>query len=414
VPQDAVRGIAHMDRMAVPRLDAQACRRLLMRAQQLCVDPEQEVTPDTLYALIVRLGFVQLDSINVITRAQHLTLFSRLHRYAPSLLTRLMEQERRIFEHWTHDASFIPTEFFCHWRHRFDRYAERVRRHAWWQSQLGPDAERVIAHVEARIAREGPLRSQDFEHPEARSGTWWAWKPQKAALEYLWRRGRLAVHSRRAFQKVYDLTERVLPEAVRQPTVSWDEHVDWACAGALDRLGAATATEVAAYWDAVDAADARRWCEQAARDGRIHAVSMEGIDGRTLAGYAVADWAERLAAWEPPRGGIRLLCPFDPIVRDRKRLERVFGFNYRFEAFVPPPQRTYGYYVLPLLEGERFVGRTDLKLHRDAARLEVRGLWWERGVRVTAPRRRSLQTALERLARFLGAAEVATAPGHSI
>jgi uncharacterized protein YcaQ len=381
------------------RIPVETVRRLLLGGQGLSEDPSGV---DDLRALILRLGFVQVDTINVVEKAQHLTLATRMDGYRPAMLRALVEEERGLFEHWTHDASLIPVEFFPLWRHRFERYAKKVDRSAWWRASLGEDGDAVIAHVEQRIRAEGPLASGDFEGGGASAG-WWSWKPQKSALEYLWRRGTLAVAHRRGFQKVYDLTERVLPEAVRKPAPSRKALIEWACGGALERLGVATPSEIAAYWNMVEGEQARAWCAAAAKEGRIAAVRAEDVDGNARPAFAVANWSERAA--EPP-AAVRLLCPFDPLIRDRKRLERFFGFHYRFEAFVPPPQREFGYYVMPVLEGDRFVARVDLKNHRRESTLEVRGLWWERGVRVGVRRRRALQEALERMARFLGAARV--------
>lgn len=390
----------------IERISAEACRRLLLAAQGLLDDPRREATPDSLYDLIEGMGFVQLDSINVLERAHHLTLASRLDGYRPTLLTRIFQDERRLFEHWTHDASLLPVKWYPYWRVRFERRARAIEKDAWWRERVGDNPQPVIAHVLERIAREGPLRSQDFEHERGASGGWWSWKPQKAALEYLWASGRLAVRNRRAFQKVYDLPERVFPEAVALPSATEAAYRDWCCEAALERLGVATAAEIAGFWHGVTLAEARAWCERALRKRRIRAVLAEDVAGDARPGFAVRDWEKRLEAAPAAPKRMRLLCPFDPIVRDRKRLERLFGFNYRFEAFVPAPRRQYGYYVLPLLEGERLVGRLDAKTHRKDGVLEVRGVWWEPRARPTAKRLGGLDEALGRLADYLGVERV--------
>jgi len=264
----------------------------------------------------------------------------------------------------------------------------------------------VIDHVRERLAREGPLMTRDFEdeRPEGTDKTWWGWKPQKAALEYLWRTGELAVAGRSSFHKVYDLAERVYPEAHAAPRPGDEEHLDWACRTALERLGIATASEIAGFWHAVSLEEAKSWAERAAATGEIAAVQIEtDDDSRPRAAWAVADWESRAAALPPAPPRIRLLAPFDPILRDRRRTLRLFGFDYRFEAFVPGHQRRHGYYVLPILEGERLVGRLDPKLHRDRGLLEVRALWWEPGVRESKGRQTALEAALDRLARQVGA-----------
>jgi len=288
-----------------------------------------------------------------------------------------------------------------------------VLEHPWWMERIGDRPAEAIAGVLDRVRREGPLMTRHFEdqRPEGTDKTWWGWKPEKAALEYLWRTGALAVARRINFHKVYDLTERVLPEAHAAPRPDPKEHLEWACRSALERLGVAAADEIAGFWRAVSLEEAKGWCERSAAAGAIVPVLVASVDGAPpRRAWALPDWEEREAALPsaPPR--IRLLSPFDPILRDRKRTLRLFGFDYRFEAFVPAPKRRWGYYVLPLLEGERLVGRLDPKLRRDEGLLEIRQVWWEPGVRRSKGRQAALETAIERLARLTGAAEWATAP----
>ncbi|HVT61557.1 MAG TPA: crosslink repair DNA glycosylase YcaQ family protein [Thermoanaerobaculia bacterium] len=426
---------------ALPSVSAETARLLMLDAQGLLASPER-ATADAVYRLVERLGFVQIDSINSVGRAHHLILAVRLRGYRPSLLERLLEQnQRRLFEHWTHDAAAIPTVWFPHWRWRFERYRRRVRGHRWWQERLGDRPERLLRQIRQRLANEGPLLARDFavrragtdlrESPPARpspderrpamvdlpadprlaagertgsESSWWGWQPHKAALEYLWMVGEVAIAGRRNFHKLYDLAERVLPEAWAAPRSSRAEHLEWACGSALQRLGVATPEEIAGYWQAVTAREARDWCGHAAARGAIAAVAVEGADGSPpRPAFAPADWQERLAALPAASSRLRLLCPFDPILHDRRRTLRLFHYDYRFEAFVPAARRRHGYYVMPILEGSRLVGRLDPKLHREQRLLEVRAVWWEPGVRTTRRRRLALETAVGRLARSLGA-----------
>jgi uncharacterized protein YcaQ len=395
--------------MNLPVVTAEAARLLLMNAQGLLADPARRTTHAILQQLVEQMGFVQLDSINVVERAQHLTLASRLDAYRPEHLSRLLEKERSLFEHWTHDASTIPSKWFAQWKPRFARERERILRKPWWRERMGEDPYKVIAHVRERIAREGPLRSLDFEHTHARaaSSAWWGWKPQKAALEYLWSTGELMVTRREKFQKVYDLTERVLPERNREPQPTEREHVEWACHTALERLVVATPKEIAEFWEAIGIAKAKEWCEEGARAGKVipvHVESSVGAKGRVS--FALCDWERRLSRLPAPPARTRLLSPFDPVLRDRARALRLFNFDYRFEAFVPGPQRQYGYYVLPILEGDRLVGRLDPKFNRSDSQLNIRRIYWEPGIRVTLARRKGLREAAEHLARLIGAREI--------
>ncbi|HEX4844658.1 MAG TPA: crosslink repair DNA glycosylase YcaQ family protein [Geothrix sp.] len=390
----------------LPLIPASAARRLLLGAQGLLDDPARRATPASLQALVERLGFVQVDTINVVARAHDLTLSSRLDGYRPEQLRRLLEDKRSLFEGFTHDASAIPTAFFPQWKPRFERDRARIHAHAWWQHHFrGTDGARVVRDVKARIEHEGPLKSSDFEHPEKR-GPWWGWKPQKAALDFLWRSGELMIPRREGFQKVYDLTERVLPEHHARPCPGPAEHLEWACGTAAERLWVFTPKELAEFWASVEAAEAKAWCVAAAKAGRLVPVQVESAGGELRPAFALADWEARLAKLPEPPARTRLLCPFDPILRDRARALRRFGFDYRFEAFVPEPKRQYGYFVLPILEGDRLVGRLDPKLHRDRGLLEIKGLWWEPGIKATRARKRGLDEALERLATFVGAEDI--------
>lgn len=409
-------------------LSPQAAGRLLLDAQGLLDDPDRAASPAALQKMIERMGFVQVDTINVVERAHHLTLFSRMHGYEHDMLAKLIERRKTLWEHWTHDASVIPTQWFPHWKHRFDRYRSSIRTNTWWNARLGAKPDETIAMVRERIMNEGPLQSRDFEHdhenhPLPEEG-WWGWKPAKAALEHLWRGGELTIIKRINFQKVYDLTERALPEQHHARMPEADEHVDWACRSALERLGVATAGEIAAFWHAIDPVAARKWCSAALAQGELIEVMVEDAQGgnprKSLAFTSMEGKLKRAARRDLKRGvrggeaasgaddaGImRVLSPFDPVLRDRKRCQRLFGFDYRFEAFTPGPQRKFGYYVLPLLQGERLVGRINPKFHRDRGELIIDGLWWEKGVKPTKRRKTALTTALDRLARFIGADRV--------
>ena len=402
--RSAVSSVAVSNAAAVPRVSASVARKLLLAGQGLLDDPRRRATLDAVYATVHGLGYVQLDSINVVERAHHLILGARLDGYRTPMLEALTA-ERRLFEHWTHDAAAIPTELRPYWSVQFERFRKVMDHHRWWRERLGKDRDQVLAEVRGRLEREGPLRARDFEEtrPAGVDRKWWGWKPQKAALEYLWLSGEVAVVRRESFHKVYDLTERVLqPLDGKQPSAA--EHLAWVCRSALERLGIATVKEIASFWHAVNLEEAQGWCREAVSAGEIVRVEVETEDGsRPYPAFALPGWEARSQKLPPAPPRLRLLAPFDPIVWDRRRALRLFGFDYRFEAFVPGAKRRHGYYVLPVLEGERLVGRLDAKLERDRGTLVVKGLWWEPGVRETATRGKLLASALDRLARLTGA-----------
>ena len=311
---------------AVPVLTNDIARRIFLDRHALAEPPTGPAKGADLAALIDRIGFVQVDSINTVARAHHMILWSRRQSYQPQDLARLLERDRALFEHWTHDASILPVALFPHWQHRFARDRARlVQRWTGWQRA---GFHEKFDEVLTRVADHGPVTSAEVGEGEARgSGGWWDWHPSKAALEYLWRVGELSVTRREGFRKVYDLTERVIPAAWRGPAPDPAATLDWACTTALDRLGFATTGEIAAYWNAVTPDEARAWAETAQARGEVCPVMVENADGSLRRHLA------RPGLWEnpppEPPARLRVLSPFDPALRDRKRAERLFGFHYR-------------------------------------------------------------------------------------
>ena len=392
-------------------LTAAQARNITLRLQGLAEAPRRKLDGNGLHGLIDTLGFVQLDSINTVARAHHMILRARADGYRPAHLTRLLERERRLFENWTHDAAVIPTAYFCHWRRRFLRDAPAMTaRYTRWH---GEAFKQRLDAVLGRIADEGPLMAKDFaENRRAPSGGWWNWHEDKIALEYLWRTGRLSIAGRQGFQKVYDLTERVMPDLDRHPPSPPEHYVDWACRSALARLGFAAPGDIARFWDLVTIAEAKAWCDRALADGTALPVDVTAADGTALRGaVARADIASLAAAPAEVPDRVRTLSPFDPLVRDRKRLARLFGFDYRIEVFVPAARRRYGYYVFPLLERDRLIGRVDMIANRERDVLSVTALWPEPGVRLGTGRRSRLDAEFDRVRRFAGVTSIEMADG---
>ena len=385
-----------------PSVGADMARRILLQRQQLAGPPGEKIGADGVREMIERMGFVQVDSINTVERAHHMILFARNQTYRPKLLHRLVERDRALFENWTHDAAIIPTRFYPVWRRKFARDAERLadRWRTWRREGFEERLDDVLAHVE----RHGPVMARDMTTEKRPGGAWWDWHPSKTALEYLWRTGELAICHRRGFQKAYDLSHRVIPPEHREAEVEHDAFVDWLCRGALERLGIATSGELAAFWGLATADEARRWAETGPGKD-LPRVAVGAVDG-SRPRMALADPA--VLSMHPDDiampGRLRVLSPFDPVLRDRKRAQRLFGFDYRIEVFVPEAKRKYGYYVFPLLEADRMVGRIDMR-RRDGD-LAVRKVWWEPGVRRSKGRTARLEAELERVRRFAGAERV--------
>ncbi len=393
--------------MALQQLDNRTARRLFLDRHALIESPSGNAKGDDLLELITRLGFVQLDSINTVARAHDMILYSRRPSYRPKHLKQLYEGDRALFEHWTHDAAVIPMQFYPQWHLRFQRDAKLLKKRYrnWHRNGFEDQFNSVLQHIRDH----GAVGSSDLGKDEKKgSGGWWDWHPSKTALEYLWRSGALTVVGRNGFQKRYDLTERVIEEHLCPGGAPCDEGatLDWLCNAALDRLGFATSGEIAAFWDTVSPSEARNWCATQHSQGQLEQIEVTHADKTLRRVFARPETAEGAKNIGPAPGRIRVLSPFDPALRDRKRAERLFGFHYRIEVFVPAPKRIYGYYVFPLIEGERMVGRIDMKAQRDADLLQVTALWPERGVKWSVARISKLESELQRLARFAGLSQV--------
>jgi uncharacterized protein YcaQ len=363
--------------------------------------------------MVSRLGFVQVDSVSAVERAQHHILFSRNQRYRHGWLDGCVEETRSLFENWTHDAAILPSSSYAHWRHYFDSF-RKWDIHWGYKRYFGTVDKRQTAHVLRRVRSEGPLKPRDFAPDKVAFG--WAGAQDKSfpvptvakvAMELLWRRGELAVTRRDKREKVYDLSERVVPREHFEARVSRAEYHEFVCRAALRRLGLATPAQISNFFHAVPTEHTKRWCEKHL-GGDVARIELELADrSRSQAAiYALTEDLPRLQEAPNPPRRLRLLNPFDPLIHDRQRTSRVFGFDYALEIFVPPKKRKYGYYVLPILEGERFTGRIDVKADRKAGVLRVIALYWEPGIELTPRREAQLEREIGRLAKFCGVDEI--------
>ena len=392
--------------MAIPVSNRDA-RRIFLNKQGLAAAPHRALGKDGLLDLIHNIGFVQIDSISTVERAHHQILFSRNQTYRPEHLSALIEKDRALFEHWTHDASIIPSAFFPYWKHRFVRREAKIREN--WRKWQGEGFDQAFVETYERIRANGPVMAREMKGDNHKSGGWWNWHPSKTALEFLWHTGKLSIAARDNFQKIYDLTERVIPKEHYEAEVDHDTFVDWACRQALQRLGFATSGEIAAFFDLVTPQEAKQWVESHREE--LEEVAIETVDRKPRASFAFADGLDAMHDLPDPPARLRVLSPFDPLIRDRNRTERLFGFYYRIEVFVPEPKREYGYYVFPLLEGDRLVGRIDMKADRKAGSLDVKRIWWEKGVKPSNARLEKLEAELIRIARFTGVEKVTYGDG---
>lgn len=372
-------------------------RRLWLEAQGLAATP---TGPLDLAAMIHHLGFVQLDSIRVVARAHDHILWSRNQNYREPMLVKLLRDERAVFEHFTHDASVIPIGFYPNWRRQFRRLEEKVRG---WEWHRGMHDEAGRAEIRERIRCEGPLSSHAFDTKVEGPREMWRRPPHKLSLDYMWYAGELSTSHRDGFTKFYDLTERVIPARHRKDEPPEPEQVDWLCREALARLGFGTEGDIQRFWAAADLDEVKAWT---AAQTDLVPVEIESAEGDWTRALAPADIGARLEAAQAATSRLRILNPFDPVIRDRARLKRLFGYDYRIEIFVPAAKRVWGYYVYPLLEGDRMIGRLSAKADRNAGTLTVDRLWSEPGIAWTPARFARLEAELVRFARLANVSEV--------
>jgi uncharacterized protein len=346
------------------RLSAAEARRVAVAAQGFggprATGP---VGGHALRRVLQHIGLVQIDSVNVLVRAHYLPLFSRLGAYDTDVLDRAAHYApRRLFEYWGHEASLLPVELYPLLRWRM----ERASADAWGGMQrISRERPELLERLVEEVRERGPISASELAADEAprRAGPWWDWSDIKRALEFLFWSGRLTSARRRRFERLYDLPERVLPRAVLAlPTPSVEDAQRGLVRVAARALGVAAERDLRDYFR-LPLAEARARVAELVEAGELLPVSVEGWRAQ---GYLHS------AARVPRRvDACALVGPFDSLVWDRDRTERIFDFRYRLEIYVPKPKRVHGYYVLPFLLGDRLVARIDLKADREAGVLRV-------------------------------------------
>ena len=374
------------------RVSTAAARRIALAAQGFDrARPGHALHSGSLKRAIDRLGLLQIDSVNVLARAHYLPLFSRLGSYDSAQLDELAwgrKSQRGLFEFWAHEASLIPLASHPLWRWRMERAARahtgdiKNKLHV-FRREKGP----FIDEVRRQLRDRGPLAASDLDSGTAKTGPWWGWSEAKYAMEWLFFAGEVTTATRRgAFERVYDLTERVLPASVLSlPTPEPAEAQRKLVRMASRALGVATAGDLRDYFR-LPVDDFKSRLAELVEAGELLPVSVEG-------------WKQPAyldpGARQPRQVDARaLLAPFDPLIWERDRTERLFDFFYRIEIYTPVAKRTHGYYVLPFLLGDHLVGRVDLKSDRAHGQLLVHAVHFEKGVKsreVAGPLREELR-----------------------
>ncbi len=368
----------------------QEARRIALTAQGFGV-PRNGAAPglDDVRRVLEHIGIVQIDTVNVLSRAHYVPFYSRLGTYKNQLVDDLAYEHRELFEFWGHEASFIPMYLYPALRHRMEN-----NRRAKWLQRMEKDYPGLLDSVLAQVKERGPISVSDLDDPGGRTGPWWGLSPGKMALEYHFDRGNAGVHSRRNFTRYYDLPERFVPEPhLNAPALTEEEANRQMLLMSAKCHGIGTARDLADYFR-IKVPAARKLLKELVSAGELEQVSVEGWDQP----------AYKLPETDVPAehiGAHSLISPFDSLIWERDRTERMFGMRYRIEIYVPAPKRQFGYYVFPFLMGEELVARVDLKADRQNKRLLVQAAHLENGRDATEVSA-ALATELATMARWLG------------
>lgn len=361
------------------KISKDAARRLQLEKQGIG-DPPRKVTKKQVYDTVEGLGCLQIDTINVVERAHYFTLWTRLSQYEKEDLHTLAYKDWCLFEGWGHAMCYMPMN---DWRYLIAANKQRAKDaviHKGWFSRVEPD---IIDAVRRRIKTEGPLSSASFEGKKPSSG-WWGWKPAKRGLEALFSAGELMVVRRDGFQRVYDLTERVLPSWVEISEPSEEERVKFFVTSTLGCLGAIKPADIKSYY--------YNWCIklertvkqlQALLDEMVEerVVTKISVDGLRSPHYCLTEDVPRFEklADDWKYENVHFVNYFDSLLWHADRVKSLFGFERALEIYLKPKDRRFGYFSIPILYGDKLVGRFDPKLERKEKKLIIRGLWFEEG-----------------------------------
>lgn len=322
------------------------------------------IKPTHLNRLIERLGVLQIDSVNAVVRSHYLPLFSRLGNYAPLMLEQAawsQGRRRSLFEYWGHEASLLPMALYPLMRWRMERakmgqgiYSQMAR--------FGREQQATIHRVLQTVEQQGALGAGSLSTREERAGPWWDWSDEKHALEWLFAAGLVTVAGRRGFERLYDLPERVIPGEILQASVDEAQAQRGLLLHSAMALGVATEKDLRDYFR-LDPADSRSRLLELVEEGQLLTCRVQG-------------WKQPAYCLPDPKvprkvPASALLSPFDSLIWERSRTERLFDFRYRLEIYTPQEKRVYGYYVLPFLHNERIAARVDLRAERANGRLAV-------------------------------------------
>ena len=367
----------------------------------------RRVTKKSIYDVVDRLGCIQIDTINVVERAHYLTIWTRLRSYDRRYLYDIAYKDRRIFEGWGHAMCYMPLKDYRYLINANNERAQDSVIHKGWFSRVDPE---TIEIVRQRIKTEGPLSSADFEGKKSASG-WWEWKPAKRALEALFSAGELMITRREGFKRVYDLTERVLPSWVDVSEPTEEERIRFFAVRTMGCLGVIKPQDIRIYY--------HNWCVKLGKTSKEIQIVLDEmvkekvavnlkVEGLRQPYYCLAEDIGQLEKLEEDWDfiGVKFVNYFDSLLWQADRLKELFVFERVLEVYLKPQQRRFGYFTIPILYRDGFIGRLDPKLERKEKKLIIRGLWYENGFQLTEEYEDEFQRTLESFTKFIGAEKV--------
>jgi uncharacterized protein YcaQ len=372
-------------------LSIEQARKLVLHSQQLPPSAAKGTALSATLAAIQHLSYIQIDTISVIQRAHHHTLWNRNPRYKLAHLDQLLEQ-KQVVEYWSHAAAYLPMQDYRFSLFRKDAIARGEQNH-WYQRD-----EKMMRYVLDRIAAEGPLMAKDFEYHGKKIADWGS-KPAKQALEYLFMQGDLMVPKRNNFHKVYDLTERVLTAEINTQSPTPEEHIDFLILSYLRANGVAKINECFHLIKQNKPLIQNR-IDILLENNEVIELQLKiaGSNHR----YLMLPESKSLLEKPLTQRILKILSPFDNLLIQRKRMADLFSFDYQIECYVPKQKRLYGYFVLPLLWGGRFAGRLDCKADRKTGILNLHNVFIEPCVKDKAAFAAALETELSNFMAFNG------------
>lgn len=349
-------------RHPMQKLTASDARKLVLISQGIHRESDFKTGKAGVVDAVEKLSYIQIDTISVVERAHHHTLWNRLKHYHPSQLDSALN-DRDLFEYWSHAAAFLPMSDY---RYSLPRKHALANGETHWYKREPKE----MAYVLDRIRAEGALQASDFAQQRSVRGGWGEQKPAKRALEQLFMEGELMITARQGFQKVFDLTERVLPEHIDSSTPSEQAFFDHLIMRYLSANGLGTAAEISYLRKKIKPGIQAR-CMELVKAGALQAVSVGDLKY-----FALSDYCSLLEK-KLSRQKVKILSPFDNLLIQRQRMRDLFNFDYQIECYVPKDKRKHGYFVLPILQGQEFVGRLDAKIDRKTGHLSVHNLYIE-------------------------------------